>query len=197
MAVGLAWTPAGGEVLFVEATLMSGGRTLTLTGQLGDVMKESAQTALSWFRAHAEEYGVDEDFYQQAEIHVHVPSGAIPKDGPSAGVTMATALASRLTKRPVRQDLAMTGEVTLSGRVLPVGGIKEKVLAARRLGIAHVVVPHLNRKNIDEDLSDQLRQEMTIHYVSSVEEVLKLALEPAKVFDNSQSTETPIPHMAT
>ena len=197
VAVGLAWTPAGGEVLFVEATLMSGGRTLTLTGQLGDVMKESAQTALSWFRAHAEEYGVDEDFYQQAEIHVHVPSGAIPKDGPSAGVTMATALASRLTKRPVRQDLAMTGEVTLSGRVLPVGGIKEKVLAARRLGIAHVVVPHLNRKNIDEDLSDQLRQEMTIHYVSSVEEVLKLALEPAKVFDNSQSTETPIPHMAT
>ena len=197
VAVGLAWTPAGGEVLFVEATLMSGGRTLTLTGQLGDVMKESAQTALSWFRAHAEEYGVDEDFYQQAEIHVHVPSGAIPKDGPSAGVTMATALASRLTKRPVRQDLAMTGEVTLSGRVLPVGGIKEKVLAARRLGIAHVVVPHLNRKNIDEDLSDQLRQEMTIHYVSSVEEVLKLALEPAKVFDNSQSTETPIQHMAT
>ena len=197
VAVGLAWTPAGGEVLFVEATLMSGGRTLTLTGQLGDVMKESAQTALSWFRAHAEEYGVDEDFYQQAEIHVHVPSGAIPKDGPSAGVTLATALASRLTKRPVRQDLAMTGEVTLSGRVLPVGGIKEKVLAARRLGIAHVVVPHLNRKNIDEDLSDQLRQEMTIHYVSSVEEVLKLALEPAKVFDNSQSTETPIPHMAT
>ena len=197
VAIGLAWTPAGGEVLFVEATLMSGGRTLTLTGQLGDVMKESAQTALSWFRAHAEEYGVDEDFYQQAEIHVHVPSGAIPKDGPSAGVTMATALASRLTKRPVRQDLAMTGEVTLSGRVLPVGGIKEKVLAARRLGIAHVVVPHLNRKNIDEDLSDQLRQEMTIHYVSSVEEVLKLALEPAKVFDNSQSTETPIPHMAT
>ena len=123
---------------------MQGGGSLTLTGQLGDVMKESAQAALSWFRAHARAYGVDPGFYQHAELHVHVPSGAIPKDGPSAGVTMATALASRLTKRPVRSDLAMTGEITLSGRVLPVGGIKEKVLAARRLGIRHVIVPRLN-----------------------------------------------------
>ncbi|MAG69570.1 MAG: endopeptidase La [Vicinamibacterales bacterium] len=194
VAVGLAWTPAGGEVLFVEATLMPGGGALTLTGQLGDVMKESAQTALSWFRAHAEDYGVDTAFFQQAELHVHVPSGAIPKDGPSAGVTMATALASRLTKRPVREDLAMTGEVTLSGRVLPVGGIKEKVLAARRLGIAHVVVPRLNRKNIDEDLSEDLRRDMTIHYVSSVDEVIDLALQPAKTSD--RRSEPPIPHIA-
>ena len=179
VAVGLAWTPAGGEVLFVEATLMPGGGALTLTGQLGDVMKESAQTALSWFRSRAEAYGVDPAFFQRAELHVHVPAGAIPKDGPSAGVTMATALASRLTKRSVREDLAMTGEITLSGRVLPVGGIKEKVLAARRLGIAHVVVPQLNRKNIDEDLSEHLRRDLTIHYVTTVEEVLELALEPA------------------
>lgn len=197
VAVGLAWTPVGGEVLFVEATLMAGGGTLTLTGHLGDVMKESAQTALSWFRAHAEDYGVNMAFYQDAELHVHVPSGAIPKDGPSAGVTMATALASRLTNRVVREDLAMTGEITLSGRVLPVGGIKEKVLAARRLGIPHVVVPRLNQKNIDEDLSEDLRREMTIHYVSSVDEVLELALEPSKVRVGGQSSESPIPHIAS
>ncbi len=178
VAVGLAWTPAGGEVLFIEATLMPGGGSLTLTGQLGDVMKESAQTALSWFRSRAEAYGVDPAFYQRAELHVHVPAGAIPKDGPSAGVTMATALASRLTKRAVREDLAMTGEITLTGRVLPVGGIKEKVLAARRLGIAHVLVPLLNRKNIDEDLSEELRRDLTIHYVTTVDELLDLALEP-------------------
>jgi ATP-dependent Lon protease len=135
VAVGLAWTPAGGEVLFVEASRMHGGGTLTLTGHLGDVMKESARTALSWFRAHAPRYSVDPNFYKDAEIHLHVPSGAIPKDGPSAGVTMVSALASELTGRPVRGDLAMTGEITLSGRVLPVGGIKEKVLAARRHGI--------------------------------------------------------------
>ena len=135
VAVGLAWTPAGGEVLFIEASRMQGGGSLTMTGHLGDVMKESARTALSWFRAHATRYGVDPAFYKDSEVHLHVPSGAIPKDGPSAGVTMVTALASELTGRPVRGDLAMTGEITLSGRVLPVGGIKEKVLAARRHGI--------------------------------------------------------------
>ncbi len=132
VAIGLAWTPVGGDVLFVEASRMAGGSQLTLTGHLGDVMKESARIALSWFRANAARYGVDPQFYQDSEIHLHVPSGAIPKDGPSAGVTMVTALASALTGRPVRGDLAMTGEITLSGRVLPVGGIKEKVLAARR-----------------------------------------------------------------
>ena len=167
VAVGLAWTPAGGEVLFIEASRMQGGGSLTLTGHLGDVMKESARTALSWFRAHATRYGVDPAFYKDAEIHLHVPSGAIPKDGPSAGVTMVTALASELTGRPVRGDLAMTGEITLSGRVLPVGGIKEKVLAARRHGITEVILPRQNEKNINEDLSEELRRELTIHYVDA------------------------------
>jgi ATP-dependent Lon protease len=179
VAVGLAWTPAGGEVLFVEATRMQGGGSLTLTGHLGDVMKESARTALSWFRANAKRYGVDPSFYKDAEIHLHVPSGAIPKDGPSAGVTMVTTLASELTGRPVRGDIAMTGEITLSGRVLPVGGIKEKVLAARRHGIKEVVLPRQNEKNIKEDLTDELRQELTIHYVSHIEEVLAIALQPS------------------
>jgi ATP-dependent Lon protease len=179
VAVGLAWTPAGGEVLFVEASRMQGGGSLTLTGQLGDVMKESGRTALSWFRANANRYGVDPSFYKDSEIHLHVPSGAIPKDGPSAGVTMVTALASGLASRPVRGDLAMTGEITLSGRVLPVGGIKEKVLAARRHGITEVILPRQNEKNIKEDLTDELRRELKIHYVSHIEEVLVLALQPS------------------
>jgi ATP-dependent Lon protease len=179
VAVGLAWTPAGGEVLFVEASRMQGGGSLTLTGHLGDVMKESARTALSWFRAHATRYGVDPAFYKDSELHLHVPSGAIPKDGPSAGVTMVTALASELTGRPVRGDLAMTGEITLSGRVLPVGGIKEKVLAARRHGITEVILPRQNEKNINEDLSEELRRELTIHYATHMEEVLAIALLPS------------------
>jgi ATP-dependent Lon protease len=179
VAVGLAWTPAGGEVLFVEASKMQGGGSLTLTGHLGDVMKESARTALSWFRAHATEYGVTPEFYKDAEIHLHVPSGAIPKDGPSAGVTMVTALASELTGRPVRGDIAMTGEITLSGRVLPVGGIKEKVLAARRHGITEVILPRQNEKNINEDLTEELRRELKIHYVQHIEEVTAIALQPS------------------
>ncbi|MGH8678920.1 MAG: endopeptidase La, partial [Burkholderiales bacterium] len=154
VAIGLAWTPTGGEVLFVEASRMAGAGSLTLTGHLGDVMKESARAALSWFRTHAGEYQVDADFYKNAEIHLHVPSGAIPKDGPSAGVTMVAALASELTNRPVRGDIAMTGEITLSGRVLPVGGIKEKVLAARRVGIREIILPRQNEKHILEDLSE-------------------------------------------
>ena len=178
VAIGLAWTPAGGEVLFIEASRMAGAGLLTLTGQLGDVMKESARAALSWLRAHAREYGIDPDFFKNAEMHVHVPSGAIPKDGPSAGVTMAAAMASELTGRPVRGDLAMTGELTLSGRVLPVGGIKEKVLAARRAGILEVLLPRQNAKNVNEDLTPELRQDLTIHLVSSIEEVLALALAP-------------------
>jgi ATP-dependent Lon protease len=178
VAVGLAWTPAGGEVLFVEGSRMQGGGQLTLTGHLGDVMKESARTALSWFRAHAPRYSVDPNFYKDAEIHLHVPSGAIPKDGPSAGVTMVSALASELTGRPVRGDLAMTGEITLSGRVLPVGGIKEKVLAARRVGIREIILPRQNEKNIKEDLTEELRSELKIHYVAHIEEVLALALTP-------------------
>ena len=179
VALGLAWTPAGGEVLFVEASRMPGSGSLTLTGHLGDVMKESARAALSWFRGQTDAYGVDAGFYQSSEIHLHVPSGAIPKDGPSAGVTMVTALASELTGRPVRGDLAMTGEITLSGHVLPVGGIKEKVLAARRHGVFEVVMPKQNQKNVNEDLSEELRHDMTIHYVSRIEDVLELALQPA------------------
>jgi len=178
VAIGLAWTPVGGEVLFIEASRMAGSGTLTLTGQLGDVMKESARAALSWLRTHAKEYGIDPEFFQNAEMHVHVPSGAIPKDGPSAGVTMATAMASELTARPVRGDLAMTGEITLSGRVLPIGGVKEKVLAARRLGIREIILPKLNAKNVNEDLTPELRQDLTIHLVSSIDEVLALALQP-------------------
>ncbi len=178
VAIGLAWTPAGGEVLFIEASRMAGGGSLTLTGQLGDVMKESARAALSWLRAHAREYGIDPDFFGKAEMHVHVPSGAIPKDGPSAGVTMTAAMASELTGRPVRGDVAMTGEITLSGRVLPVGGIKEKVLAARRVGINEVILPKANVKNINEDLTPELRQGLTVHLVSTIDEVLALALQP-------------------
>jgi ATP-dependent Lon protease len=178
VAIGLAWTPAGGDVLFVEASRMAGTGSLTLTGQLGEVMKESARAALSWFRAHAAAYGADPDFFKSAEVHLHVPSGAIPKDGPSAGVTIATALASELTGRPVRGDIAMTGEITLSGRVLPVGGIKEKVLAARRAGLREVILPRQNEKNVKEDLTEELRRELTIHFVQSVDEVLLLALTP-------------------
>jgi ATP-dependent Lon protease len=178
VATGLAWTAAGGDVLFVEASRMAGTGTLTLTGQLGDVMKESARAALSWFRAHAAAFGAAPDFFEHAEIHLHVPAGAIPKDGPSAGVTIATALASELTRRPVRGDIAMTGEITLSGRVLAVGGIKEKVLAARRVGIREVILPRQNEKHVNEDLTEELRRDLTIHYVTSVDEVLLLALTP-------------------
>jgi ATP-dependent Lon protease len=188
VAVGLAWTPAGGEVLFVEASRMQGGGSLTLTGHLGDVMKESARTALSWFRAHAAHYGVDPSFYKDSEIHLHVPSGAIPKDGPSAGVTMVSALASQLTGRPVRGDIAMTGEITLSGRVLPVGGIKEKVLAARRHGITELIMPRQNQKNVKEDLTEELRKELTIHFVSEISEAVAIALQPS-----AQQTTTPMP----
>jgi ATP-dependent Lon protease len=188
VAVGLAWTPAGGEVLFVEASRMQGGGTLTLTGHLGDVMKESARTALSWFRANAVHYGVDPAFYKDAEIHLHVPSGAVPKDGPSAGVTMVSALASELTGRSVRGDIAMTGEISLSGRVLPVGGVKEKVLAARRHGITELILPKQNEKNVTEDLTEELRRELTIHYVTEISEVLTIALTPS-----AQQTRTPMP----
>jgi len=178
VAIGLAWTPTGGEVLFIEASRMAGTGSLTLTGQLGDVMKESARAALSWLRMHAKAYSIDPDFFKNAEMHVHVPSGAIPKDGPSAGVTMATAMASVLTRRPVRGDIAMTGEITLSGRVLPIGGVKEKVLAARRHGIHEVILPKQNAKNVNEDLTPELRKDLTVHLVSTIDEVLALALEP-------------------
>ncbi len=179
VAVGLAWTAAGGDILFIEATRMKGGKTLTLTGQLGDVMKESAQAALSWVRSHASDLGIRADFWDTSDIHVHIPAGAIPKDGPSAGVTMVTALASLMGQRPVKARLAMTGEITLSGRVLAVGGIKEKVLAARRAGVTTVILPRRNERNLLEDVPKPLRESMTFHLVDSVEEVLDLALEDA------------------
>jgi ATP-dependent Lon protease len=179
VAIGLAWTPVGGDILFIEATRMQGRRTLTLTGQLGDVMKESVQAALSWVRSHADELGIASEFWETSDIHVHVPAGAIPKDGPSAGVTMTTALVSLLTGRRVRPGLAMTGEVSLAGRVLPVGGIKEKVLAAHRAGIRTVLLPSRNAKNLLEDVPARVRDEMTIHLVDSVPDVLNLALETA------------------
>jgi len=186
VAIGLAWTPAGGDILFIEATRMKGARTLTLTGQLGDVMKESVQAALSWVRSHADELGIASNFWETADIHVHVPAGAIPKDGPSAGVTMTTALVSLLTGRRVRPGLAMTGEVSLSGRVLPVGGIKEKVLAAHRAGIRTVLLPRRNEKNLLEDVPTRVRDEMTFHLVDSAHDVVRLALEDAPAWADAE-----------
>jgi len=179
VAVGLAWTAAGGDILFIEATRMKGSKTLTLTGQLGDIMKESAQAALSWVRSHASDLGIRSDFWDGSDIHVHIPAGGIPKDGPSAGVTMVTALASLMGQRPVKPRLAMTGEITLSGRVLAVGGIKEKVLAARRAGVTTVILPRRNERNLIEDVPQALRESMTFHLADSVEEVLDIALEDA------------------
>jgi ATP-dependent Lon protease len=184
VAVGMSWTPIGGEILFIEATRMKGSKTLTLTGQLGDVMKESAQTALSWARSHAAELGVRSDYWDTSDIHVHVPAGAIPKDGPSAGVTLVTALVSLMTQRPVRSDLAMTGEVTLSGRVLPVGGIKEKVLGARRAGVKVIILPKRNEKSLIEDVPAQVREGLTFHLVDTLDQVLNLALEEPIPKDN-------------
>ena len=175
VATGLAWTPVGGDVLFVEATAMRGRGGLTLTGQLGDVMKESAQAALSYARSHAKEFGIHDDFFSKHDIHVHVPEGAIPKDGPSAGVTMATAILSLLTGKAVHRKIAMTGEITLRGEVLPVGGIKEKVLAARRAGIDTVIVPSLNRRDL-EDVNETIRKEMQFVFVDDVHSVFKAAL---------------------
>jgi ATP-dependent Lon protease len=179
MAVGLAWTPVGGDVLFIETARMAGQRGLTVTGQLGDVMKESVTAALSFVRAHASELGIAPDFFDTAELHVHVPAGAVPKDGPSAGVTMLVAIVSLLTGRRPRQRVAMTGEVTLSGQVLPVGGVKEKVLAAHRAGVQEVVLPLDNRKDYLEDVPEPIRKRMCVHFVRRAREALDLALEPA------------------
>ena len=178
VAMGLMWTPAGGEVLFVEARRMRGRGILTLTGQLGKVMKESAHAALSWVRANAASYGIDPGFYEKTDVHLHVPEGAVPKDGPSAGVTIAAALVSELTGRSVRSDLAMSGEITLSGHVLLVGGIKEKVLGARRVGVAQVILPKQNESQVKDDLGEDLRCEISVHYVSTIDEAMDLALSP-------------------
>ncbi|MEE4603792.1 MAG: endopeptidase La [Desulfobacteraceae bacterium] len=179
VATGLAWTPTGGELLFIEATAMKGKKGLTLTGQLGDVMKESATAALSFARANASTIGIDEDFFDNHDLHIHVPAGAIPKDGPSAGVTMLTALTSLLTNTRIRKDLAMTGEITLRGQVLPVGGVKEKVLAAHRAGIKTVILPAWNRKDL-EDIPKKVEKDIQFHFVDKMADVLTLALENKK-----------------
>jgi ATP-dependent Lon protease len=176
VATGMAWTPAGGDILFVEATMMPGQKSLVLTGQLGDVMKESAQAALSYVRSKAKNLGISEDFFRDRDLHIHVPAGAIPKDGPSAGVTILTALASLLTCRPIKSDFAMTGEVTLRGAVLPVGGIKEKVLAASRNGIKHIILPERNRNDLEE-IPEKIRDHLEFHLVKKMDEVLEIALD--------------------
>jgi len=178
-AVGLAWTPVGGDVLFVETARISSGKSgLTLTGQLGDVMKESVSAALTYVRSNAKRIGIDPTDFEKSEIHVHVPAGAVPKDGPSAGVTMMTAIASLFSGRPVRSRLAMTGELTLTGQVLPVGGIKEKVLAAYRAGVLILILPDQNEKDFKEDVAPEIREKMTVHFVKRADQVLRLALEP-------------------
>jgi ATP-dependent Lon protease len=176
VSVGLVWTPVGGDIVFIEASKMRGGKTFTMTGHLGDVMQESMRAALTWVRANSERYGIDPDFFRKQDVHIHVPSGAVPKDGPSAGVAMVTALVSLLTGRPIRPRVAMTGEISLSGIVLPVGGIKEKVLGAKRAGIQEVILPSENEPNVKEDLPEEMLEGMKIHFVRTAEQALEIAL---------------------
>jgi ATP-dependent Lon protease len=179
VAVGLAWTPVGGDILFIEAGRMPGGsKGLIMTGQLGPVMQESVQAALTWVRANAAQYAVDPEIFKTSDIHIHVPAGAIPKDGPSAGITMASALLSMLTDRLLHSHLAMTGEITLTGQVLPVGGIKEKVLAAKRSGVRELILPSENEVNVREDLKSEQIGDIKMHFVKTMNEVVDLALEP-------------------
>jgi ATP-dependent Lon protease len=187
VAVGLAWTPAGGDILFIEANKMKGKGNFTITGQIGQVMQESMQAALTWIRSNAPALGLTEDFNKDLDIHIHVPAGAIPKDGPSAGVTMVTVLASLLTDTPVRPLTAMTGEITLSGNVLPVGGIKEKFLAARRAGIETVILPAENRQNVEEDLAPEMIEGVRVHYAKHIEDVLAVALPLLKARSDAQA----------
>jgi ATP-dependent Lon protease len=176
VSVGLVWTPVGGDIIFIEASKARGGRQYTMTGHLGEVMKESMSAALSWVRSNADRYGIDPDFFRKLDLHVHVPSGAIPKDGPSAGVAMVTALVSLLSGRPMRPRVAMTGEISLSGIVLPIGGVKEKVLGAKRAGIREVILPADNEPNVVEDLPKELLEGVTVHYVRTAEEALEISL---------------------
>ena len=176
VSVGLVWTPVGGDIIFIEASKMRGGKSFTMTGHLGEVMQESMRAALTWVRANADRYGVDPDFFRKQDLHIHVPSGAVPKDGPSAGVAMVTALVSLLTGRPIRPRVAMTGEISLSGIVLPVGGIKEKVLGAKRAGIREVILPSENEPNVQEDLPPEMLEGMKVHFVRSAEQALEIAL---------------------
>jgi ATP-dependent Lon protease len=186
VAVGLAWTPAGGDILFIEANKMKGKGGFTMTGQIGEVMQESMQAALTWVRSNAASLGLAEDFTKDIDLHIHVPAGAIPKDGPSAGVTMATVLASLLTETPVRPLTAMTGEITLSGNVLPVGGIKEKFLAARRAGVQTIILPAENRQDVEEDLTPEMMEGVSVHYARHIEDVLAVALPLWKARPDTQ-----------
>jgi ATP-dependent Lon protease len=181
VAVGLVWTPVGGDIVFIEASRMRGGKQFTTTGHLGEVMQESMTAALTWVRSNGERYGIDTDFFRKHDIHIHVPSGAVPKDGPSAGAAMVTALVSLLTNRPIKNRLAMTGEMTLSGVVLPVGGIKEKVLGAKRAGVKEVLLPADNEPNAVADLPPEILGDLKISYVHTLDEVLENALEPQAV----------------
>jgi ATP-dependent Lon protease len=192
VAVGLAWTPAGGDILFIEANKMKGKGGFTMTGQIGEVMQESMQAALTWVRSNATRLGLPEDFTKDLDIHIHVPAGAIPKDGPSAGVTMATVLVSLLTDTPVRPLTAMTGEITLSGNVLPVGGIKEKFLAARRAGVDTIILPIENRQSVEEDLTPEMMAGVDVHYASQIEDVLAVALPRLAMRPQLQPTELPV-----
>jgi ATP-dependent Lon protease len=175
VATGLAWTEVGGEILVTEATLMPGKGHLTLTGKLGDVMQESAQAAMSYVRSKAEEFGIEKDFNKRTDVHIHVPEGAIPKDGPSAGITLATALVSALSRNPIRKDVCMTGEITLRGKVLPIGGVKEKVLAAHRAGLKNIVLPKDNEKDL-ADIPKNVLDTLNVYMVQTMDEVLKIAL---------------------
>jgi ATP-dependent Lon protease len=176
LTTGLAWTEVGGEVLQTEATLMDGKGQLTLTGKLGEVMQESARAAMSFVRSRAAEYGIGRGFHRKMDLHIHIPEGAIPKDGPSAGITMATTIVSALTKIPVRRDVAMTGEITLRGKVLPIGGVKEKLLAAHRAGIKNVILPKENEKDL-QDLPADILEVLSVNLVETMDEVLQIALE--------------------
>jgi ATP-dependent Lon protease len=189
VVVGLAWTPAGGDILFVEAIAMRGKGDFNITGQIQDVMRESMQAARSWVRANAKQLGIDEEFFAQHDIHIHVPAGAIPKDGPSAGVTIVTALVSLLTGKPVRPLLAMTGEITLSGNVLPIGGVKEKFLAAKRVGVREVIFPKENKMNVEEDITPEQLEGVTVHYVNTIDDVLALSLPASEAEEKKYAAE--------
>jgi ATP-dependent Lon protease len=190
MATGLAWTEVGGEILPIEVTLMPGKGSLTLTGKLGDVMQESARAAMSYVRSRAEELGIPPGFNRRVDVHIHVPEGAIPKDGPSAGITIATALVSALAKLPVRRDVAMTGEITLRGKVLPIGGVKEKLLAAHRIGVTTIILPRENEKDLS-DIPKNVLETLRVELVEHVDEVLKIALVPPSAPEQPVVAEPP------
>jgi len=191
VVVGLAWTPTGGDILFIEAMKMKGKGEFRITGQIQDVMRESMQAAFSWVRAHAEQLNINDDVFTKCDLHIHVPAGAIPKDGPSAGVTIVTALVSLLTDKQVRPKMAMTGEITLSGNVLPIGGVKEKFLAAKRAGVTDIIFPAENQQNVEEDILPEQMEGVTVHYVASIEEVLEIALphSPAEIREDAETRE--------